>query len=267
MKKFTLIELLAKSSPLSCNRTDVTKKPAHGQVKLFSFTLIELLVVIAIIAILAAMLLPALGKVKETSKTSTCLSNLKQVMLAGNMYANDMGGYLPLSTYTKAGETGATRWTDALEEYKYLSLDSNIQVCPSIIPYKFKNHDQTYGIRNHSSMDGTETKWYKISDPKVLVVIVNSGTTPRRVKPSDAMMFADTLNNSTDRKQQYYFGINNANPTSAVPYAAHRKGVVNGAFVDGHATAANRDVLAGALIDYFCEYLTSVNVKCNAKYY
>ena len=105
------------------------------------FTLIELLVVIAIIAILAAMLLPALGKVKETSKTSTCLSNLKQVMLAGNMYANDMGGYLPLSSYTKAGETGATRWTDALEEFKYLSKDSNVQVCPSIIPYKYKNHD------------------------------------------------------------------------------------------------------------------------------
>ena len=72
------------------------------------FTLIELLVVIAIIAILAAMLLPALGKVKETSKTSSCLANLKQVMLAGNMYANDMGGYLPLSTYTKARETGST---------------------------------------------------------------------------------------------------------------------------------------------------------------
>jgi prepilin-type processing-associated H-X9-DG protein len=101
----------------------------------------------------------------------------------------------------------------------------------------------------------------------VLVVIVNSGTIERRVNPASAMMFADTINNSTDRKQNYYFNINRANPDGAVPYAAHRKGVVNGAFVDGHATAANRDVLAGALIDYFCEYLTSVNVKCNAKYY
>ena len=231
------------------------------------FTLIELLVVIAIIAILAAMLLPALGKVKETSKTSTCLSNLKQIMLAGNMYANDMGGYLPLSYYIKAGETGHTRWTDSLEEYKYLSLDSNVQLCPSIIPYKYKNHDQTYGLRSHSSMDGNTKPWYKISDPKVLVVIVNSGTTERRVNPASAMMFADTINKASEKQQLYYFNINRANPDGAVPYAAHRKGVVNGAFVDGHATAANRDVLAGALIDYFCEYLTSVNVKCNAKYY
>jgi prepilin-type N-terminal cleavage/methylation domain-containing protein len=63
--------------------TRVSRRPALG------FTLIELLVVIAIIALLIGILLPALGKARGSARSMACLSNMRQLGLAGGMYAND----------------------------------------------------------------------------------------------------------------------------------------------------------------------------------
>src|SRR5579859_571645 len=89
------------------------------------FTLIELLVVIAIIAILAAMLLPALSSAKMRAQQIRCISNVKQISLAGIMYLNDTGGFVGYSDPTLPGSL----WMGTLINM-YAKVDA-VRLCPS----------------------------------------------------------------------------------------------------------------------------------------
>jgi prepilin-type N-terminal cleavage/methylation domain-containing protein/prepilin-type processing-associated H-X9-DG protein len=61
------------------------------------FTLIELLVVIAIIGILASMVFPVFARARESARKAVCLSNVKNIALAVQMYLTDNNDTLPTS--------------------------------------------------------------------------------------------------------------------------------------------------------------------------
>jgi len=66
------------------------------------FTLIELLVVVAIIAILAATLLPVVQRAMENARRAACLSNVKQMGFAMNLYLLDNDDYFPMVVWNKS---------------------------------------------------------------------------------------------------------------------------------------------------------------------
>jgi len=111
------------------------------------FTLIELLVVIAIIAILAAILFPVFAKAREKARQSSCQSNLKQIGLAIQQYAQDYDEKYPRHgcSWTWGYVAGATESCYASEIYPYIK-NSQIFTCPSAsLQVNFGSTGNAYG--------------------------------------------------------------------------------------------------------------------------
>ena len=104
---------------------DKLRRARRGIFRSPGFTLVELLVVIAIIAVLAALLLPALGRARESGRRGACIQNLRQFSLALTLYAGDNQDVLPPPLQPSA------HWPDQLRR-NYTAL--RLLICPSDTP-------------------------------------------------------------------------------------------------------------------------------------
>ena len=93
---------------------------------------------IAIIGILAAIIIPTVGKVRESARASQCLSNLRQVSMAFGLYANDNKGALPRSNVPVS-------WQIAIKNYLPINgnvVNNKVYLCPSA-PQPPEGYDQS----------------------------------------------------------------------------------------------------------------------------
>lgn len=96
------------------------------------FTLVEILVVISIIAVLAAIMFPVFAQIREHSRATSCLSNVKQLGTAQMLYLQDYDeAIVPWRTATDGDPLDVqiqTCWITLLHSY---FQSNSILFCPS----------------------------------------------------------------------------------------------------------------------------------------
>jgi prepilin-type N-terminal cleavage/methylation domain-containing protein/prepilin-type processing-associated H-X9-DG protein len=220
------------------------------------FTLIELLVVISIIAILAALLLPVLSQAKARAAVANCMSNLKQLQTAWQLYTVDNNDFIAGNNWeSEAGVNGAARgnanwvtgWLDPrqandtdntnialLLNSRWTSVGADIQSARlyrcSASAIMVQEGGGWYPLVRTISMSGWMgyncTMWnpgYRLFRKTANLV---------GLSPSDALVFIDERDDSID---DGYFAIDMVAPQLANLPAGYHAGAGAVSFADGHA--------------------------------
>ena len=219
-----------------------------------NFTLTELLIVIAVIAILAGMLLPALNSARSKAHAISCLSNLKQIGLIMNQYADAFNEYFPFATTWGTDLDGHPTWNRQLLDAGFVKtgpkgsypeteipygadsggLPYGIWRCPTVPPHTHTSSGLVhYGMNSTFQPNGTPPFFVKRSSfPQIKPGIYRNTTEFLLMADNDAMDDSDTT----------FAGVvypanppTIANPASRARTIGYRhQGSANILFVDGH---------------------------------
>ena len=103
----------------------------HNSVRNTAFTLLELLMVIVIIGILTSRLLPAIAKAKPKVYQAQCMSNLRQIGIGFEMFANEHQQTFPMSISTAYG--GSKEYAAGGNAFRHFAVLSNDLTTPKLL--------------------------------------------------------------------------------------------------------------------------------------
>lgn len=202
--------------------------------RLRAFTLVELLVVIGIIALLVAMLMPALSAARASAVSVQCQSNLRQLFLAQNFYADDnVGRFTPVEYYA-----GMPDWMDMLSQYVgEADGGGRVMHCPAA-PQPVMAGERTYGINSHLMMPNWRQRRERSVDLSKLIIFADKGVS------------LDGFLRSEDRIYLFYnviedgwYWVENPYHENDGSYRHGRDLAVNAVMGDGHVRRLTDDEL------------------------
>ena len=265
-------------------------------VRTCAFTLVELLVVIGIIALLISILLPALSKARESANTVKCLSNMKQIVAAAQLYTVDSKGKMlpcgwdPTVTIPSATANDLKNWwCNILVDGGYLNaadskgkgpVTSGVFFCPSgsadimsidltgvaNVPTDRKDQRGAMAYRFWSVNGTTVDCWYGMNGSEGSVR--TAGFPARRIPANsiDGLMPITVINKSADMVIFYDGLIYHLGTNGSRVNARHAKqSITNLAFFDGHAESIPTADLPGGLNGSGTTPFSSTNLVNNYK--
>jgi len=213
-----------------------------------ALTLIELLVVISVIALLMAILVPALAKARRQSRAIICLSNLRQLSLAAQIYTDNNDDYYPLAYIINVNGGVMTMWDwDFLtiikdgQEEKVPGLlwqgttNQQVQQCPSYQGSTWGNDPYTGYNYNRSYIGGSAGMLNGVIVPFTVVMSAKSLNVKR---PSTTAIFGDGGENIGGKPNKYMLSpfageLETFWPRSAGVQGYRHLGKTNVAYCDG----------------------------------
>jgi prepilin-type processing-associated H-X9-DG protein/prepilin-type N-terminal cleavage/methylation domain-containing protein len=211
-----------------------------------AFTLIELLVVVGVVAVLAAMLLPALARAKARAKSIQCVSNLRQLDLAAQIYTGDNADFYPYADYFDLDKNIAYCWDFTTDETSGQvvpgvlwqgQINPQIQQCPSFSGNAEWNADPYTGYNYNTSYVG-HGQGESGSDPtgQAAPIPAKSGAVHH---PAKTVLFGDgQYADGADKFMRAPFpnpGDANLSGRYAGTQGFRHAGRSNAVFCDGHA--------------------------------